>query len=391
MVFCGYCGAQFADDLRFCTSCGTPNQALKVLPTPTPTPIPPQQTPIASQQVQGNESPYTVENITREAAEQLMTNKPQGTFMVRTSQRGANQRTISIVCGDNQIKHFLVVEQQGHFRLTSGMPSPFFPNFDALIEYYRNTPALHGIRLQQSVSASMAQPSPVTQQILSQQPMTMQPQTPQPVQLPSQKVPNTSSHVACCAQYDATARENGAMFCRACGASFKDASGRSGIPSNPIPKAAPKTTSNGESLSFKKLEGKINSSNKLFDLISLGNDILEAEKEGHLLKGELDKLRQVYRIQRSFLSEGCKRDAWVPNSEAKICQICKVTKFGGTVRRHHCRNCGKCVCKSCSNQKFERSGLRMTKVCTVCYQFLSEVAAGHVKQATIQFADAMKL
>ena len=142
---------------------------------------------------------------------------------------------------------------------------------------------------------------------------------------------------------------------------------------------------------FRLLTERIESCEKLYDLICLGNDILEAEKNSKLLEGEIGRLRTIYRLQRGRLHEGCIKTAWTPDREAPQCQICEVPfgRFGKGKRRHHCRNCGKCVCKGCSSQRFERAGLRLTKVCPVCYQFLSEVAAGHVRQATIDFAAEM--
>lgn len=42
---------------------------------------------------------------------------------------------------------------------------------------------------------------------------------------------------------------------------------------------------------------------------------------------------------------------WEPDSSSKCCVIC-AKPFGRlTNRRHHCRNCGRLVCESCSTQR----------------------------------------
>eukprot|EP01125_Pyxidicula_operculata_P004526 TRINITY_DN170_c0_g3_i1.p1 TRINITY_DN170_c0_g3~~TRINITY_DN170_c0_g3_i1.p1 ORF type:complete len:526 (-),score=115.19 TRINITY_DN170_c0_g3_i1:36-1613(-) len=56
---------------------------------------------------------------------------------------------------------------------------------------------------------------------------------------------------------------------------------------------------------------------------------------------------------------------WVPDNEAKTCQVCSV-KFSFTNRRHHCRQCGGIVCGACSNQKKELPGQGKKRVCTSC-------------------------
>ena len=40
------------------------------------------------------------------------------------------------------------------------------------------------------------------------------------------------------------------------------------------------------------------------------------------------------------------RDQWTPNSAATACEVC-AKGFGMLRRKHHCRQCGKLVCKAC--------------------------------------------
>ncbi|KAG9307772.1 hypothetical protein G9A89_023337 [Geosiphon pyriformis] len=39
---------------------------------------------------------------------------------------------------------------------------------------------------------------------------------------------------------------------------------------------------------------------------------------------------------------------WVPDEDASECMVCKITKFGFLVRKHHCRLCGRVICWKCS-------------------------------------------
>lgn len=58
---------------------------------------------------------------------------------------------------------------------------------------------------------------------------------------------------------------------------------------------------------------------------------------------------------------------WVPDSLALHCAICKAT-FTWTLRRHHCRQCGSCVCGSCSaNKMIVKAGADPQRVCDTCF------------------------
>eukprot|EP01031_Cornospumella_fuschlensis_P025805 gene25805-31164_t len=55
-------------------------------------------------------------------------------------------------------------------------------------------------------------------------------------------------------------------------------------------------------------------------------------------------------------------------AEVNACEICE-KRFGLLVRKHHCRNCGRCVCESCSNEKVRLPKLdprALFKVCSLC-------------------------
>ena len=54
--------------------------------------------------------------------------------------------------------------------------------------------------------------------------------------------------------------------------------------------------------------------------------------------------------------------------DTKECEVCDQS-FGLIRRRHHCRNCGKCVCNSCSPNtwKLEHVSSKPQRVCNMCY------------------------
>lgn len=53
----------------------------------------------------------------------------------------------------------------------------------------------------------------------------------------------------------------------------------------------------------------------------------------------------------SFSDELATPKKWVSDAEVAVCQLCLSTEFGIFTRKHHCRNCGRCVCASCSTNK----------------------------------------
>ncbi|XP_059623013.1 zinc finger FYVE domain-containing protein 26 homolog [Phlebotomus argentipes] len=45
------------------------------------------------------------------------------------------------------------------------------------------------------------------------------------------------------------------------------------------------------------------------------------------------------------------KDEWIPDEAVTACMACKSTTFSMLRRRHHCRRCGRVVCKNCSGQR----------------------------------------
>ncbi|CAK9295990.1 unnamed protein product [Gordionus sp. m RMFG-2023] len=60
-------------------------------------------------------------------------------------------------------------------------------------------------------------------------------------------------------------------------------------------------------------------------------------------------------------------------TESDYCNECN-TKFGITMRKHHCRHCGRILCTKCSDKTMPISKYNLTKpvrVCSVCYDVLT--------------------
>ena len=65
---------------------------------------------------------------------------------------------------------------------------------------------------------------------------------------------------------------------------------------------------------------------------------------------------------------------WIPDRETDECMVCK-TKFSVLSRKHHCRACGRVVCKNCLNNKVIMPNINPNKalpVCDLCYRTHSQ-------------------
>ena len=70
---------------------------------------------------------------------------------------------------------------------------------------------------------------------------------------------------------------------------------------------------------------------------------------------------------------GRKAPVWIRDEEASMCMLCDFV-FTTLRRRHHCRACGRVVCKRCSSYKLalEYDGNKENRVCVNCYNVLVE-------------------
>lgn len=66
---------------------------------------------------------------------------------------------------------------------------------------------------------------------------------------------------------------------------------------------------------------------------------------------------------------------WDSNASSSCCILCKTAWGTFRNRRHHCRNCGRLICESCSSQRFklaEGSNELPQRVCDTCYDMLKQ-------------------
>jgi FYVE/RhoGEF/PH domain-containing protein 5/6 len=59
-----------------------------------------------------------------------------------------------------------------------------------------------------------------------------------------------------------------------------------------------------------------------------------------------ERMRKINQIEQSELESMGFAPVWIPDDQAPNCMVCNA-KFSFTNRRHHCRSCGDCICKTC--------------------------------------------
>ncbi|XP_070192576.1 FYVE, RhoGEF and PH domain-containing protein 4-like isoform X1 [Littorina saxatilis] len=95
----------------------------------------------------------------------------------------------------------------------------------------------------------------------------------------------------------------------------------------------------------------------------------------------LKKVIEDYRIRKGSLRHdpalssptemecvpGKQAPRWIPDDAATMCMVCQLA-FSAFRRRHHCRACGKLICKSCSKKApLEYMNNKMERVCVACH------------------------
>jgi hypothetical protein len=92
-----------------------------------------------------------------------------------------------------------------------------------------------------------------------------------------------------------------------------------------------------------------------------------AEKQA-LLEG-FEKMKGIQQINRFALEHRGFAPVWIPDDQAPKCMVCNA-EFAVILRRHHCRACGNCICKSCFSQKSAIPGLGpdLQRVCPNCFR-----------------------
>ncbi|GIQ81178.1 hypothetical protein KIPB_002095 [Kipferlia bialata] len=102
-------------------------------------------------------------------------------------------------------------------------------------------------------------------------------------------------------------------------------------------------------------------------LIEAGADPLAMNEDGEtayeVASDDVDILNLMLGYTRK--SQGTAA-GWVPDESAPKCQVCREV-FSTTVRRHHCRNCGRVICDECSIRKVPITKFRRKeRVCKQC-------------------------
>jgi hypothetical protein len=87
----------------------------------------------------------------------------------------------------------------------------------------------------------------------------------------------------------------------------------------------------------------------------------------HELTEAIGKARASANLASDYESTLAFSPVWVEDTPE--CNDCN-RSFSMIVRRHHCRNCGKCVCGSCCFEKVRMEdvdgGKKLQKVCNAC-------------------------
>jgi len=77
---------------------------------------------------------------------------------------------------------------------------------------------------------------------------------------------------------------------------------------------------------------------------------VRARKYGEAVVSTLSTVASVLEYPRGIIKDTARPSYWVPDHEVTHCCCCEV-QFGPRVTLHHCRDCGRGVCKNCSKNK----------------------------------------
>lgn len=74
---------------------------------------------------------------------------------------------------------------------------------------------------------------------------------------------------------------------------------------------------------------------------------------------------------------GKEAPVWIQDSKVTMCQIC-TAEFTSLFRRHHCRACGKVICKNCggSQAPLQYDSFKPHRVCDQCFPILLKGGKG---------------
>ncbi|CAL1273692.1 unnamed protein product [Larinioides sclopetarius] len=122
------------------------------------------------------------------------------------------------------------------------------------------------------------------------------------------------------------------------------------------------------------------------EILHLRNDIKELQKkiikllkEKDILWKTNDRLRYLHKIQID--------DRWMDDHEVSECLGCR-SQFSFLLRKHHCRQCGRIFCHSCSNNwLLTPSSRRQIRVCNECYMQHMEIKTDVRRDSNVQYFD----
>ncbi|KAL0266833.1 UNVERIFIED_CONTAM: hypothetical protein PYX00_009271 [Menopon gallinae] len=83
----------------------------------------------------------------------------------------------------------------------------------------------------------------------------------------------------------------------------------------------------------------------------------------------VNTLSSVFELPKGFIKDTARPSYWVPDHEITDCCVCKA-QFGPKLTLHHCRDCGRGVCSSCSSNRKcvpKRNWEKPVRVCDECF------------------------
>ncbi|KAJ1525443.1 hypothetical protein ONE63_010255 [Megalurothrips usitatus] len=89
---------------------------------------------------------------------------------------------------------------------------------------------------------------------------------------------------------------------------------------------------------------------------------------GEAVVNTISSVASVLQYPKEFIKDSARPSYWVSDQDAKACAICNET-FGPQLSRHHCRDCGKGVCHTCSPKQRPvpyRGWEAPVRVCNAC-------------------------
>ncbi|CAF1580496.1 unnamed protein product [Rotaria magnacalcarata] len=93
-------------------------------------------------------------------------------------------------------------------------------------------------------------------------------------------------------------------------------------------------------------------------------------ENNELVQHDFVKLSQTLQVQLEEIRNSENELRWQPEEDHPECQRCH-SQFSVTWRKHHCRHCGKVLCKDCTNKTvYTGPHNRPSRVCDVCYTLL---------------------